>query len=123
MTFLNAMPAGDPAPDNSPTHGDGPLVGIGLPHELAKTIAGTRPVIVLDPAAIETDGLGDLSGALVACPLLGGKADAVDVIGTLVRTGFRGGVIVVCPPVPNAGMIRAELKAVAKGLAITLIEM
>jgi hypothetical protein len=99
----------------------GAFVGIGLPQSLAVQLAGQRPVLALDPAMIETAGLGRLDDAMVGCFLFGNQLDASDVIERLVRSGYRGSVTVVAPPLPDPRMVQRELESCGPSLTITLL--
>ncbi|MBN2630576.1 MAG: hypothetical protein JXR75_08560 [Rhodobacteraceae bacterium] len=123
MTVYNSFP--DNGSDKPPqkTGTVGPFVGIGLPIPLAKVIAADRPILSLDPETIGSAGLNHLQDAVVACLLLGGKMDALDVIAALVAANYRGPLMVVAPPLPDGRMVVRELEAAGPGLKIILVQV
>ena len=121
MTFLNAKPHGGNPSTNGTSVTLGPFISIGLPHTLAVHLAGTRQILALDPKAIGTSGVQTMPDAVAGCLLLGGKKDALDVIDELCATGYRGGLIVVAPPMPDLRMVEKELGRAAASIPITLV--
>ena len=99
----------------------GHFVGIGLPEALAADLAGTRQILAIRPEDIATASLHQMPDSIVACLLLGGKTDAMDIIGNLSSAGYTGAVMVVAPPLPNPRMVERELNRAAKPMMVTLV--
>ena len=119
MASPNATPDGNAPRPTGATRG--PFVGIGLPQALAMILAGTRPLMALEPEAIPTAGLDKLTDPMVGCLLLGQRMDAVDIIADLFEAGYRGAVTVVAPPLPNPKMVERELSRAAKPMTVKLL--
>lgn len=109
-------------PDNPGLRGQArPLICIGLPPMLAPDLGGKRPVVSLLPQDIPLAGLQGVQDALIACMLLGGDADAQDVLAALADAGYRGAVIVIAPHLPDPAMVERELAQLAPGMTVTLV--
>lgn len=104
----------DPAPA-------GPLICIGLPQALARRLGGNRDVVSLRARDIAFARIDRMENALIACPLLGPEADALDILAALVRAGYRGEVVVVSPSLPDPAMVERELAQAAPGMSVALV--
>ncbi|NEX45148.1 hypothetical protein G3572_02950 [Rhodobacter sp. ETT8] len=102
-------------------NGTGPFVSIALPAALVAELAGARPVWKLTHDDIPGANLAQLKDAVVACLLMGGKTDALDVLAALTAAGYAGAVLVIAPPMPNPRMIERELARAAKTMKVTLL--
>lgn len=100
----------------------GHFIGIGLPDALAADLAGARQILAIRPEDIANAGLHQMPDPIVACLLLGGKTDAMDIISTLSSAGYTGAVMVVAPPLPNPRMVERELNRAAKPMMVTLVQ-
>ena len=98
-----------------------PLIGIGLPPNLALHFGGKRPVMSVLPQDIPHAGLNRVANALIVCQILGDEADALDILAGLARAGYRGRVLVITPPLPDPAMVERELAQVAQGMTISLM--
>lgn len=123
MTFFDPSPEDESGKSPRTSGAVGPFIAIGLPTDLSFALAGDRPVITLHPDAIESADLDQVTGAVAGCLLLGTQADAMDVIERLVAAKYRGALMILSPPLPNAAMVKRELTALAKGISITLAEL
>ncbi len=109
--------------DSRDADGNAIFLSVGLPVLVALAMAGTRPLrrvclCDLSVARIQAEGAD-----LVACPLIAGATDALEVIVVLHAAGFAGTLLVVAPPLPNPGMVEAELRAAARSLRVRLVSM
>lgn len=118
MAAKHVMPNDPSGTDKGP---QGLFVGIGLPDQLARLFAGQRVVVALEPEQIALADLRQLADAEIGCLLLGGRADALDIIADLRASGFRGLVTVIAPPLPDPQMVERELKADAKAMTVRLV--
>lgn len=58
----------------------------------------------------------------VMVPLIGRSFDARDGISRLKRLRYGGQICVIAPPLPDHAMVEAELRALAPGLAIAVLD-
>ncbi|MFN4203478.1 MAG: hypothetical protein ACK4GM_10525 [Tabrizicola sp.] len=70
------------------------------------------------PDADAADHLGDLD--LIIAPLFGETLDAIELIGRLGRTAYRGRVLFMAEALPDPGMVLAELQAAARPYRMTV---
>jgi hypothetical protein len=66
--------------------------------------------------------LGRVAPDAIAFSLIDPEADAIQVIERLVQLGFRGEAIIFAPRLPDRQMILRELRGLAKGMTVTLVE-
>ncbi len=66
--------------------------------------------------------LAQVQPNLVVCGLFSPTFDAILLIERLAELGYQGQVQVICPPLPDARMIRSELHAIATEIDVQLIE-
>lgn len=79
-------------------------------------------VVAANFAGLDRALLERVAPDAVAFLLIGPEADAAQVLETLGRLGFEGEAIVFAPRLPNRPMVLRELRGMAKGMTLTVIE-
>ena len=79
-------------------------------------------VVACGFAALDTALLDRVAPDLVVFPLLATGFDAAQVAARLHNVAFQGRALVIAPKRPNREMVLKELRALAPGLSISLIE-
>ena len=82
-----------------------------------------RAALVACPlAALDTTLLASVAPAAVAFPLMGAMFDATQVLSRLAMARFAGRVMIFAPSVPDRDMILDELRELAPGMTLEVIE-
>ena len=74
-------------------------------------------------SALEQKLVSSVSPTKVVVPLMARGFDAADVVEQLASCGFQGAVWVLAPKLPNRRMVERELKSLATGIHIEVIEL
>ena len=74
-------------------------------------------------SALEQKLVSSVSPTKVVVPLMARGFDAAEVVEQLATCGFRGSVWVLAPKLPNRRMVERELKSMAPGIQVELIEL
>lgn len=74
-------------------------------------------------SALEQKLVSSVSPTKVVVPLMARGFDAADVVEQLAACGFQGAVWVLAPKLPNRRMVERELKSLATGIQIEVIEL
>ena len=74
-------------------------------------------------SALEQKLVSSVSPTKVVVPLMARGFDAADVVEQLASCGFQGAVWVLAPKLPNRRMVERELKSLATGIQIEVIEL
>ena len=72
--------------------------------------------------ALNAAVLAQVQPNLVVCGLFSPTFDAILLIERLAALRYQGQVQVICPPLPDARMIRSELHAISAGIDVQLVE-
>ena len=80
------------------------------------------PVSILF-SALEQKLVSSISPSKVVVPLMTRAFDAADVIERLDVCGYQGTVWVLAPKLPNRRMVERELKSMASGIMVEVIEL
>ena len=100
------------------------LVGM-EPRDLAALSELVSVEASLDMVATLTEVTGPvlrrLGAGVVLVPLTFGDSDAVDAAEVLSARGFSGRLVVLCPPLPDPGLVRREIAHAAKGFAVEVV--
>ena len=103
------------------------ILAVGLGQDDARSVPGTLFGILADMTRhVELVDLGttDLSATMVVIsPLMGDRADAVEVAEMLDEVGYRGRYMAFAPYLPDRAMIEREVSRAAPGLLLDVIEM
>jgi hypothetical protein len=81
-----------------------------------------RPVSLARYRNIDRALLNRIMPDVIVAPLFGATFDVLDLLERLERLGFTGRLVAVTPPIPNAGVVLAEVRAHAKRIAVALVE-
>ena len=74
-------------------------------------------------SSLEQKLVSSVSPTKVVVPLMARGFDAADVVEQLATCGYRGAVWVLAPKLPNRRMVERELKSLASGIQVEVIEL
>ena len=74
-------------------------------------------------SALEQKLVNSVSPTKVVMPLMARGFDAADVVEQLSNCGFQGSVWVLSPKLPNRRMVERELRSMATGIQVEIIEL
>lgn len=74
-------------------------------------------------SALEQKLVSSVSPTKVVVPLMARGFDAADVVEQLASCGYQGSVWVLAPKLPNRRMVERELKSLASGIQVEVIEL
>jgi hypothetical protein len=91
--------------------------------EIDAYLGKRRPSVVATSfAVLDATLLRRVAPEAVAFSLIEPEADAMQVIERLGQLGFQGEAIIFAPRLPNRQMILRELRGLAKGMVVTVVE-
>ena len=74
-------------------------------------------------SSLEQKLVSSVAPTKVVVPLMARGFDAAEVVELLAEIGFRGAIWVLAPKLPNRRMVERELKLLAMGMQIEVIEL
>ncbi len=94
-------------------------------HQLPPALRGLAgaEVYVAGSESLTAEFLAQVAPDVVLLPLIAQRGDVFDLAGRLLELGYRGAIRAYCAPLPNARLIRDEVRARFPALDFEVIEL
>jgi hypothetical protein len=90
---------------------------------LSRTLPAHVTALPISFSALEHKLVTSVAPTKVVVPLMARGFDAADVVEQLVECGYQGSLWVLAPKLPNRRMVERELRSMAAGIMVEVIEM